>query len=112
MNEATNGFSRVVEYKGWLVIDPVPTAGSPTTESKSLPSYIPFQKTQASVREINKRRDRGERAAGRLFNPGNCSSASLFFSRLVTLPALMEAGILIGGWLLGSFLTYGFASPC
>jgi hypothetical protein len=35
-------------------------------EPKSLPSYIPFQKTQTSVREINKRRMRGERAAGRV----------------------------------------------
>jgi hypothetical protein len=29
---------------------------APAVEPKSLPSYIPFQKTQASVREINKRR--------------------------------------------------------
>ena len=55
---------------------------APTAEPKSLPSYIPFQKTQTSVREINKRRDRGEPVAGsNLFNPGNCSSAGLFSFR-------------------------------
>ena len=55
---------------------------APTAEPKSLPSYIPFQKTQASVREINKRRDRGERAAGRVsLILGIVPSAGLFFFR-------------------------------
>ena len=39
---------------------------APTAEPGRLPSYIPFQKTQATVREINKRRMRGERVAGRI----------------------------------------------
>jgi hypothetical protein len=82
---------------------------APTTEPKSLPSYIPFQKTQASVREINKRRDRGERAAGRVsLILGIVPVLAYFFSGLDPFPAFMEAGILIGGWLLGSFLTYVF----
>ena len=82
---------------------------APTAEPKSLPSYIPFQKTQTSVREINKRRDRGEPAAGRIsLILGIAPVLAYFFSGLATFPALMEAGILMGGWLLGSFLTYVF----
>ena len=80
---------------------------APTAESKSLPSYIPLQKTQISVREINKRRDSGERAAGRIsLILGIAPVLAYFFSGLATFPALMEAGILMGGWLVGSFLTY------
>jgi hypothetical protein len=37
------------------ITDPI----APTAEPKSLPSDIPFQTTQTSVREINKRRERG-----------------------------------------------------
>ena len=50
---------------------------APTAESKSLPSYIPLQKTQTSVREINKVRDRGERAAGRMHRCGLCIISGL-----------------------------------
>ena len=82
---------------------------APTAESKSLPSYIPLQKTQTSVREINKARDRGERAAGRIsLIVGIAPVLAYFFSGFATFPALIEAGILVGGWLLGSFLTYVF----
>jgi hypothetical protein len=80
-----------------------------TAEPHSLPSYLPFQKTQKSVREINKRRDRGEGAAGRIsLILGIAPALAYFFSGLATFPALMEACILIGGWLLGSFLSYVF----
>jgi hypothetical protein len=82
---------------------------APTAEPKSLPSYLPFQKTQTSVREINKRRDRGERAAGRIsLILGIAPVLAYFFAGLTTFPAPMEAGILMGGWLLGSLLTYVF----
>jgi hypothetical protein len=83
---------------------------APTAEFKSLPSYIPFQKTQTSVREINKPRDMGERAAGRIsLILGIAPVLAYFFSGRATFPALIEAGILVGGWLLGSFLTYVFS---
>ena len=82
---------------------------APAVEPKSLPSYIPFQKTQTSVREINKRRMRGERAAGRVsLLLGIAPVLAYFFSGLAPLPPITEAGMLVGGWVLGSFLTYLF----
>jgi hypothetical protein len=79
----------------------------PAAELKSLPSYIPFQKAQASVREINKGRLRGERVAGRIsLILGIAPVLAYCFSGLATLPPATEAGMLVGGWLLSSFLTY------
>jgi hypothetical protein len=78
-------------------------------QPKSLPSYIPFQKTEASVREINKGRMGVERIVGRIsLILGIAPMLAYFFSGLAALPAIAEAGLLVGGWLLGSLLTYVF----
>src|SRR5580693_869074 len=45
-----------------ITTDSVPTTAQPN----SLPSYIPFQKTQAFVRKINERRMKAERAVAPL----------------------------------------------
>ena len=79
---------------------------APTAEPKSLPSYIPFQKTQASVREINKRRMRGERAAGRVSLL--LGIAPVLAYCFLGSPKIAEAGVLVGVWFLGFFLTYEF----
>ena len=82
---------------------------APTAEPGRLPSYIPFQKTQATVREINKRRMRGERVAGRIsLLLGIAPVLAYFLSGLAALPVITEAGMLVGGWFLSSFLTYVF----
>jgi len=76
-------------------------------KKKILPSYIPFQTAQASVRKINKIRSRSERTVGRLsLVLGIVPVLAYFFSGIAASPPMVEAGILVGGWLLGSFLTY------
>jgi len=80
---------------------------APTAESKSLPSYIPFQTAQASVRKINEVRLRSERVMGRLSVIfGIVPVLAYFFSGIAASPAIVEAGILLSGWIVGSFLTY------
>jgi hypothetical protein len=80
---------------------------APASEPASLPSFIPFPTTQASVRKINRARLKGERAVGRIsLVLGIAPVLAYFLSGIATLPAMMEAGILVGGWLTGSFLTY------
>jgi hypothetical protein len=80
---------------------------APATVPKSLASYIPFQTTQASVRKVNKVRLRSERAVGRVsVLLGIFPVLAYFFSGVNALPPMAEAGILVGGWLLGSFLSY------
>jgi hypothetical protein len=70
-------------------------------------SFIPFPTTQTSVRKINRARLRGERAIGRISVVfGIAPVLAYFLSGIATLPAMVEAGILVGGWLIGSFLTY------
>jgi hypothetical protein len=80
---------------------------APATVPKSLPSYIPFQTAQASVRKINKVRLRSERAVGRIsVILGIVPVLAYFFSGVTALPSMVEAGILVGGWLVASFLSY------
>jgi hypothetical protein len=80
---------------------------APTSEPTSLPSYIPFSTTETSVRKLNRGRLRGERALGRIsVILGIVPVLAYFFSGIATLPAMVQAGILVGGWLIGSFLTY------
>ena len=77
-------------------------------EHRSLPSYIPFQTTQASVREINKGRIKAERVATRISLILGIIPASICFlsSGNIALPGVAEAGLLVGGWVLGAFLAY------
>jgi hypothetical protein len=76
-------------------------------EPKSLPSCIPFQTTQASVREINKGRIKGERVAIRIsMILGIFPALAYLFSGISAMPGVAEAGILVGGWVLGAFLVY------
>jgi hypothetical protein len=87
-----------------ITSDSVPTVDEPN----SLPSYIPFQKTQAFVRKINERRVKAERALtpfAVIF--GIFSAAWCLFSDIT----LKTGGIaipyaLVGGWILGAFLAY------
>ena len=77
-------------------------------EPKSLPSYLPFQTTQASVREINKGRIKAERVATRISLILGIIPASIYFlsSGNIAMPGVAEAGLLVGGWFLGAFLAY------
>ena len=80
---------------------------APATVPRSLASYIPFQTVQASVRKINKVRLGSERALGRIsVILGMIPVLGFFFSGVTALPSMVEAGILMGEWLLGSFLSY------
>ena len=80
---------------------------STTAESGSLPSYIPFQTTQASVREINKERERAERAITRMsVILGIIPALVCFFSGIASVPSVAVAGLVMGGWVMGAFLTF------
>ena len=80
---------------------------SATAEPGSLPSYIPFQMTQASVREINEERTRAERTVTRIsVILGILPALVCFFSGLSSVPGVAVAGLVMGVWLVGAFLTY------
>jgi len=87
-----------------ITTDSVPTTAQPN----SLPSYIPFQKTQAFVRKINERRVKAERAVTPLAVILGIFSASicLFFQITVKAAGAAVPYALVGGWILGAFLTY------
>jgi hypothetical protein len=99
-----------LEGKHQLAFEITTDSISTTVEPRSLPSYIPFQTTQASVREINTGRIKGERAAIRIsVILGIFPALAYFFSGITTMPGVEEAGILVGGWVLGAFLAYGLS---
>jgi hypothetical protein len=78
-----------------------------TAEPKSLPSYIPFQTAQAFVREINQGRMKGERTATRIsVILGIFPALAYLFSGITTMPGVVQAGVLVVGWVLGAFLAY------
>jgi hypothetical protein len=80
---------------------------TPPASPASLPSYMPFPTTQTSVRKLNEARLKRERAVGRVsLIFGIAPVLAYFLSGMATFPAMVEAGILVGGWLIGSFLTY------
>ncbi len=87
-----------------ITTDSVPTAAEPN----SLPSYIPFQKTQAFVRKINERRVKAERAVTPLAVILGIISASICLFSNITIKTGGAAipYALVGGWILGAFLTY------
>ena len=76
-------------------------------EPRSLPSYLPLQTTQASLREMNEGRVKGERVATRIsLLLGIVPVLLYFFSGKIAMPGVAEAGVLVGGWVLGAFLAY------
>jgi hypothetical protein len=80
---------------------------SATAEPKSLPSYIPLQTTQATVREINEGRVKAERSATRVSVVlGIVPALGFLFSHAATLPGFAVPCILVGGWIFGAFLAY------
>jgi hypothetical protein len=86
-----------------ITTDSVPT----TAQANSLASYIPFQKTQAFVRKINDRRMRAERAVAPLAVILGIFSASIcLFSQITLRSGAAVPYALLGGWILGAFLTY------
>src|SRR5258708_14944518 len=84
-------------------MDSVPAA----TRRHSLPAYFPIQKTQDFVRKINEPRMRGERAAIRTSAIlGIIPVLAYLFSHTVELTGPSVLFVLLGGWILGAFLTY------
>jgi hypothetical protein len=80
---------------------------SANAQPHSLPAYIPFQKTQDFVRKINDRRVRAERAAIRTSAIlGIFPVLAYLFSHTTVLTSPIAPFVLVGGWALGTFLTY------
>jgi len=96
-----------LEGKHRLVFEITTDSIAAAAEPRSLPSYLPFQTTQASVREINKGRIKGELVATRIaLILGIIPALIYFFSGNIAMPGVAEAGILVGGWVLGAFVAY------
>jgi hypothetical protein len=80
---------------------------SATVPNKGLPAYIPFKKTQAFVSKINERRMKAERAATRLSAIlGILLVLTYIFSHASILASPIVMYVLVGGWILCTFLTY------
>ena len=78
-----------------------------TNQPKSLPAYIPFQKTQAFVRKVNERRMKAEREVTRLSVVlGIFPALAFLLSHIGTMAGATVPYVLIGGWGLGAFLSY------
>ncbi len=96
-----------LEGKHQLAFEITTDSIEPMAEPKSLPSYIPFQSAQATVREINKPRTKSERVATRIsVFLGIIPALAYFFSGIRPMSGVAEANILLGGWVLGTFLIY------
>jgi hypothetical protein len=86
-----------------ITMDSVPA----TARRHSLPAYVPIQKTQDFVRKINEPRMKGERAAIRTSAIlGIIPVLAYLFSRTAELTGPSVFFVLVGGWILGAFLTY------
>src|SRR5258708_8353854 len=82
-------------------------SGPATARPRSLPAYVPIQKTQDFVRKINEPRMRGERAAIRTSAIlGIIPVLAYLSSRTAELAGPSVFFVLMGGWILGAFLTY------
>jgi hypothetical protein len=93
--------SHQVAYE--ITMDSVPA----TTRRHSLPAYVPIQKTQDFVRKINEPRMKGERTAIRTSAIiGLFPVLAYLFSHTVELTGPSVLFVLMGGWILGAFLTY------
>jgi hypothetical protein len=98
-----------LEGKHQLAVEITTDSIDPAPEPKSLLSYIPFQSAQACIREINKARIKGERAAIRIsVILGIFSVLAIFLSSFTGMPNLVETGILVG--IFSPFLAYALIS--
>jgi hypothetical protein len=80
---------------------------SATAEPRSLPAYIPFQKTLDFVRKINEGRMKAEHIAIRMSAIlGFLSVLTFLFSNITVLTGPSVVFIVLGGWVLGAFLAY------
>jgi hypothetical protein len=96
-----------LEGKNQLSIEITTDSITATAEPRSLPSYIPLQTTQASLREINKDRMKAERTATRIsVILGIFPALAFLFSDLNALPGVAVPCVLVGGWIFGAFLAY------
>jgi hypothetical protein len=96
-----------LEGKHQLTYEITTDSISGTAEPKSLPSYIPFQTTQASVGEINKERLKLERVATRFsVIVGVIPALAFLFSGVTALPGFAVPCVLVGAWIFGAFLAY------
>jgi hypothetical protein len=79
----------------------------PTNQPRSLPAYVPFQKTEEFVRKINDRRTKSERVLTRLSGIlGIFPILGLLLSRTVPMVEPAVPYVFTGGWILGAFFSY------
>ena len=78
-----------------------------TDRPKSLPAHVPFQKTQSFVRKINDRRMKSELVLTRLsVILGIFPVLSFLLSHTTAIVGAAVPYVLVGGWVLGTFLAY------
>ncbi len=83
------------------------TSVSTSAQPDSLPTYLPFQKTQDFVRNINAPRMRAERPAMRIAAIiGIICVFAFVCSHTATTTAAAAPFVLIGVWFLGAFFAY------
>ena len=86
-----------------ITTDSLPTIN----QSKSLPAYVSFQKSEAFVRKINDRRMRSEGALTRLsVILGIFPVLCLLLSHTTKIVEAAVPYVLVGGWILGAFFLY------
>jgi hypothetical protein len=79
----------------------------PNNQSRRLPAYLPFQKTQQFVRKINDRRTKSERVLTRPSGIlGVFPKLSFLLSRTVSMVEPAVPYVFTGGWILGAFFSY------
>ena len=86
-----------------ITTDSVPTAARP----KSLPAYIPFQRTQASVIKMNERRMKAQRAVTQIsVIVGILPVLTYLFTHLTATDGVAVPYVLWGGCLVSALLAY------
>ncbi len=86
-----------------VTIDSLPAADP----AGGLPSYLPFQSTQAFIKKINDRRMKSEGVLARLSVVlGTFPVLSLLLAHSITMVREAVPFVLVGGWVLGAFFTY------
>jgi hypothetical protein len=85
----------------------IATGWIPTTNPKTLPAHLPFQKAAAFVRKINDRRIKSERALTYLSLILGILPVLVFLgSHTIAVFQAAVPHIIVGGWILGAFLFY------
>jgi hypothetical protein len=86
-----------------ITIDSLPLVDQP----ERLPAYIPFQATGAFIKKINDRRMKSEGVLARFsIFLGMLPVLSLILSHSLTMVREAVPFVLVGGWVLGAFITY------